>query len=118
MISELWSLFDHNSQIISSELDGRRGPDESAADRCRRTGDPAQVRDVLALDAAAATVGTAWLCTDESGAGQLHKDALSRHEDAGQRLSLNDAWHTRSKPTGQIGPDSIWRGGRGARGRG
>ena len=38
---------------------------------------PDQVRDVLALGAAAAMVGTALLRTDESGAGQLHKDALA-----------------------------------------
>jgi len=38
---------------------------------------PDQVREVLALGAAAAMVGTALLRTDESGAGQLHKDALA-----------------------------------------
>jgi nitronate monooxygenase len=37
----------------------------------------AQVRDVLRLGAAAAMVGTALLRTDESGASQLHKDALA-----------------------------------------
>jgi nitronate monooxygenase len=40
-------------------------------------GTPDQVREVLALGAVAAMVGTALLRTDESGAGQLHKDALA-----------------------------------------
>jgi NAD(P)H-dependent flavin oxidoreductase YrpB (nitropropane dioxygenase family) len=38
---------------------------------------PAQVREVLGLGADAAMVGTALLRTDESGASQLHKDALA-----------------------------------------
>jgi NAD(P)H-dependent flavin oxidoreductase YrpB (nitropropane dioxygenase family) len=37
----------------------------------------AQVREVLTLGAGAAMVGTALLRTDESGASQLHKDALA-----------------------------------------
>jgi NAD(P)H-dependent flavin oxidoreductase YrpB (nitropropane dioxygenase family) len=37
----------------------------------------AQVRDVLQLGAVTAMVGTALLRTDESGASQLHKDALA-----------------------------------------
>jgi NAD(P)H-dependent flavin oxidoreductase YrpB (nitropropane dioxygenase family) len=38
---------------------------------------PSQVREVLQLGAAAAMIGTALLRTDESGASQLHKDALA-----------------------------------------